>query len=188
MCHLVVVDVHCGYSWIHYFTSPPSHYRGITAVITSIDTSNICISYSLNLACPHILYTQTQTHTEMLGLGPNSAKGQLSLLQTIYIINIMQLNHNYPLQVSVGMLCNVSISEWDIKTAKCILMQLEGREQTGLQCEVAAGKEPSCEARFSVCVCVCIPTSCRTVYYCFQISESYSQNILRLKVAHKWPS
>lgn len=49
--------------------------------------------------------------SEMLGLGPNPAKGQLSLLQTICIINIMLLNHDPPPQVSEGAMCNVSISE-----------------------------------------------------------------------------
>ena len=81
----------------------------------------------------HKLMPTHKQFREMLGLSPNSAKGQLSLLQTIYIINIMRINHKHPLQVSEETMCNVSISEWDIKLAGCLQMPPEVGELTGLR-------------------------------------------------------
>lgn len=59
----------------------------------------------------HTYYRLRHKHIKVLGIIPNSAKSQLNLLQTIYIINITLIYHSHPLQVSKGTTCNVSISE-----------------------------------------------------------------------------
>ena len=62
-----------------------------------------------------------------IGFGPNSTKGQLTLLHAIYIINVLQLHHNCSSEGFWGNnLCCV-LHAWGIKAAECINATSGGR-------------------------------------------------------------